>query len=121
MRKKNKKGFTLLEVVIALAVVSLICALVLPLTNSAMNSFNAAQSMRDTASTTGKRMSTIKYKDSGKSEEKMYVTIKYNNSLGITTESQLLFSKTEASNAKYDIKITYYDLEQKNVKGTASS
>ena len=116
LRFKNKKGFTLMEVVIALAVVGLICALVLPLTASAMSSFNAAQEMRSIATNATSKMSTVKYGADGKSKKTMYVTVKF-ESLGIKTENKMKFSQTDASDSKYGSKVTYYDLEQVNVKG----
>ncbi len=117
-----------MEVVVALAVVGLMCSLVLPLTASAMNSFNAAQKMREVASGASKKMANEGYGVSGskKAQETLYVTIEY-SSLKVKTESKLNFSsiKNNADNSgnknSYDIQITYYDLEQKNVKGTTET
>ncbi|MCR4726136.1 MAG: type II secretion system GspH family protein [Clostridia bacterium] len=117
--RKNKRGFTLMEVVIALAVVGLICALILPLTSSAMASFNAAQEMRNVASTANKEMATSKYATDSSSEKRkkdLYVTVRFDE-LAIKSESKLKFSQTGASESKYGSTVTYYDLEQINVTG----
>jgi len=112
-----------MEVVIALAVVGLICALVLPLTSSAMASFNAAQEMRDVATTANKEMATSKFSTDSSTEKNkktMYVTVRFDE-LAIKTESKLRFSETGASESKYGSAVTYYDLEQINVKGTGET
>ena len=119
MRMKNKKGFTLLEVVIALALVSIICSLILPLTSSAMTSFTAAQTLRDAAASANKKMSMEQYNGSNKVKtgKTLYVTVKiYDQKSGLDfgAESKFSFSQTSATGG-YDVTVTYYNLEQKQV------
>lgn len=113
---KNKKGFTLMEVVIALAVVGLICSLILPLTASAINSFNAAQQMRNVANAATKKMATTKYGDSGKDKVTLYITVTF-PTLGVKSESKFKFSGSTEKESTYGSQVTYYELEQINVKG----
>ena len=111
-RIRGKKGFTLMEVVIALAVVGLISAMLLPLLSSAIKSFSAANSLRNTSvsaetnNTTGTSNSTVD----------MYVTIHLDTdaSGGSTAESKFKFTKSTASESKYAVTVTYYELKYGN-------
>jgi len=109
-RLKGKKGFTLMEVVVALAVVGIIAAMILPLVSSAMKSFSAANSLRNTAIAAEKKNTTG---DSSNSFSDMYVTIQLDTYGGATVaESRFKFTKSTASESKYDVTVTYYELKK---------
>ena len=113
---KNKKGFTLMEVVVALAIVGIVSSMILPLTTGAMASFRASQSLRDTAASASQKMSTTQHKNNDSSlAQTLYVTISYNDIDVKNTESKLIFYKSTAK-GDYDVNVTYYELDQKNVE-----
>ncbi|MBP5404720.1 MAG: type II secretion system protein [Clostridia bacterium] len=109
-RLKGKKGFTLMEVVIALAVVGMITALILPLVSGAIRSFALAKSLRTTATSAEKANATG---SSSNTLEDIYVTVRLSTSGGTeTAESRYKFTRSSASDGKYDVQVTYYELKK---------
>ena len=108
-RMKGKKGFTLMEVVIALAVVGIISAMILPLVSSAMTSFSAANSLRKTAVQVGEKNAKG---DASNALTDMYVTIHLDTTgRASNAESKFKFTKSSANESKYDVTVTYYELK----------
>ena len=108
-RSKGKKGFTLMEVVVALAVVGIIAAMLLPLISSAMQSFSAAASLKRTATAAEKANAT----STSNTLTDMYITIHLDtNGGGSNAESRFKFTKSTASESKYDVTVTYYELKK---------
>lgn len=111
-RVKGSRGFTLMEVVVALAVVGIIAALILPLVSSAITSFSAANSLRNTAVSAEKKNAMG---DSSNKLNDVYVTVQldtYGRSL--VAESRFKFTSSSASESKYDVTVTYYELKNGN-------
>lgn len=109
-RLKGKKGFTLMEVVLALAVVGMITAMILPLVSGAIRSFALANSLRTTATKAEKSNATG---GSANSTADVYVTVRLSTKSGTeTAESRYKFTKSSASDSKYDVQVTYYELKK---------
>ena len=107
-RMRGKKGFTLMEVVVALAVVGIIAAMILPLTASALTSFSAADSLRKTATSAEDKNAT----GTSNTTADMYVTIHLDtDGNGANAESRFKFTKAESKDSKYDVTVTYYELK----------
>jgi len=105
---KNKKGFTLMEAVLAIAIVGIIAAIVMPLLSNAINTFKAASALQKTASDT-------EYKNATANNDltDIYVTVKLDtNGGGEKAESRFKFSQATTQDGKYDIEITYYELKK---------
>ena len=102
-----------MEVVVALAVVGIIAALILPLVSSAITSFSAANSLRNTAVSAEKKNTMG---DSGNALTDMYVTVQLdvNGGRALVAESRFKFTKSTASESKYDVTVTYYELKNGN-------
>ena len=113
--RKSKKAFTLMECVCAIAIVSLISAIVLPLTSGAIKSFRAADSMRKVASAASYKNATqasgITDPDTNvKNTKTLYVTISFTNP-SMQAESAFSFTQSTSTDSKYDVAVTYYDLK----------
>lgn len=117
--KKCKKGFTLMECVCAIAIVSIISALILPLTAGAIKSVRAAESLRTQANNAAKNLSETKTDKDHK--QKMYVKVDYNVSQNnedvkslvknLGAQSVFVFSKASAQDTQYQVEVTYYELK----------
>ena len=114
-RRMGKRGFTLMEVVIAIAVVGIISAMILPLASAAMQSFKAANALRTTAAT-AEADNAVK---TNNPKETIYVKITLmnlrkadtNQPYDRTSEMRYSFTKTTATDSTYDIVVTYYELK----------
>ena len=108
-RRLGKRGFTLMEVVVALAVVGIISAMILPLASAAIRSFAAAKALRTTA-TQAEKENAI---GTNNEKETLYVTITLTNAQGGTRSatSRFKFTKSTATDAKYDVQVEYYELK----------
>ena len=108
---KGKKGFTLMEVVVALAVVGIISAIILPLLATAVRSFTAAEKLRTTAATASKSNATANVADDKK--DTLYVTVQFEGTQQTMKAmgEGYKFTKTEAKDKQYDVVVTYYELK----------
>ena len=117
--KKCKKGFTLIECVCAIAIVSIISALILPLTAGAIKSVRAAESLRTVANNAAQNLSENTTDKDHK--QKMYVKVDYNVTQtndeikemvkGLGAQSVFVFSKASAQDSDYQVQVTYYELK----------
>ena len=108
-RRLGKRGFTLMEVVVALAVVGIISAMILPLASAAIRSFAAANALRTTAT----KAETENAIGTSNTKETLYVTVTYTGTLGGSraATSRFKFTKSTAKDDKYDVLVEYYELK----------
>ena len=122
---KNRKGFTLMECVCAIAIVGLLSAVLLPLTSSAIVSMKTSNELRRAAEAAAYSDATTATVVNGKNKnvETMYVTVTISEprkkeqtdndpapDVIATTESAFAFLKSQET-GEYNVQVTYYDLK----------
>ncbi len=100
-----------MECVCAIALVGLISAMILPLTNSAMQSLRASDSLRKTASEAASKNATVKTSSTNKNQKTLYVTVSYNVGTTMQAESAFVFTSSNAQDSDMGVSVTYYDLK----------
>ena len=75
MKKNNRKGFTIVELVIVIAVIAILAAVLIPTFSNVVSNAKESAAMQEAKSMYTEYVGTFDYSEGGSPEDKVYVVI----------------------------------------------